>query len=250
LLGSYALLCLGGAALTWILQYFDGRLIGGVSVWLKPTKFFLSISFFAATAAWFFAYIRAERRSGLLMKITVATLILSASYELFWITWQGAHGLGSHFNFDTQLYALMYALMGVGATLLVGTTLPLAWEIARRPSEGLNPAYRLAVVLGLLLTFALGGSLGGYISASGGSAVGLHARELPLFAWNQTGGDLRVAHFFGMHAQQALPFSVIVLGADGLPGQRVTVVITAMLYAALTITLWFGARAGQPFLPL
>ena len=29
--------------------------------------------------------------------------------------------------------------MGLFAVLLVGTTLPLAWEIARRPAAGLRP---------------------------------------------------------------------------------------------------------------
>ena len=223
------------------------RTIGGVSVWLKPTKFFLSIAVFSGTAAWFFGYVRPEHRKGWLLRITVGVLLLTAGYELFWITWQGAHGLRSHFNFDTPVYALMYALMGVGAVLLVATTLPLAWAIAHRPAQGIDPGYRLAVVLGLFLTFALGGSLGGSISASGGSPVGAYASSIPLFAWNQAGGDLRVAHFLGIHAEQALPLLAVALYKVGWRGKAPAVVI-ALGWTALTLGLWTSARAGQPLI--
>lgn len=248
ILGGYALLCLAGAAVTWLLQVFDHREIAGVSVWLKPTKFFLSIAIFGGTAAWFFGYVRASRRSRWLMRLTIGLLILTASFELFWITWQGAHGVHSHFNFDTALTSLMYALMGVGAVLLVGTTLPLAWEIARRPIEGMEPAYHLAVVLGLVLTFALGGTLGGYISASGGSPVGPYSSAMPLFAWNQSGGDLRVAHFLGIHAQQAVPLLAAALVALG-HRRRLTVLAGAAAYGALTIFVWLQATGGRPLIP-
>lgn len=240
-LGGFALLCLAGAIITFALQLTDERLIEGVSVWLKPTKFFLSVGVFAGTAAWFFGHIRPQRRKSAMMKITVAVLLVSGAFEIFWITWQGAHGLKSHFNFDTEIYALMYALMGVGAVLLVSTTLPLAWEIGRRPAEGLDKAYQLAVVLGLTLTFFLGGFLGGYISESGGSPVGEYASNMPLFRWNTVGGDLRVAHFLGMHAEQVLP-----LLAWLFVTQKRWVWLIFVVYGGLTLTLWATARAGMP----
>ena len=247
-LGGYALLSLAGAVVTTLLLVIDPRTIGDVSVWLKPTKFFLSIGVYAGTMAWFFGYVRPERRSAWLMKLTVGALLATGVFEQAWITWQAAHGLHSHFNFDTPLYALMYAMMGVAAVILVGVTLPLAWEIARRPVQSLNPAYRLAVLCGLGLTFALGGSFGGYISASGGSPVGAYASGVPLFAWNQLGGDLRVAHFLGLHALQALP--LIAVGLRRIGRLNMTwVTVATLLYAALTIGLWFSARSGVPLIP-
>ena len=235
--------------MTSVGQFVDDRMLGDVSVWLKPTKFFLSIGVFSATVAWFFGYVRSGRRGSVLMISTISVLLITAGFELFWVTWQGAHGLMSHFNFDTQLYTGMYSLMGVAATLLVATTLPLAWEIGRRPVDGLDPAYRTAVVLGLVLTFFLGGFLGGSISAHGSSAIGEYASDLPLFAWNRLGGDLRVAHFLGMHAQQTLPILAIALAAIRAPKRRLLVVLVALIYAALTLGLWVAARAGQPLLP-
>ncbi|MBC7986508.1 MAG: hypothetical protein H7X93_07540 [Sphingomonadaceae bacterium] len=247
-LAGFALLSLVGCALTATLMALDARLIGDVSVWLKPTKFFLSIAVFAGTMAWFFGAVRPERRASRLMRATVVMLIATASFELAWISWQGAHGQASHFNFDTPLTQIMYSLMGVAAVLLVGTTLPMAWEIARRPIAGIDPGYRLAVVLGLVLTFALGGSLGGYISANGGATVGAHASDIPLFSWNRIGGDLRIAHFLGIHAQQAMPALAGLLIMARVRMRAAILVVAATGYAALTLLLWRQAAAGIPLI--
>ena len=58
------MLALVGAAM----QIVDPRVLAsGVSVWVKPVKFLVSVGVFALTAAWFFGYIRpttAPRSSG------------------------------------------------------------------------------------------------------------------------------------------------------------------------------------------
>lgn len=248
-LGWFALLSLACAALTTALMAFDARLIGDVSVWLKPTKFFVSMAVFIGTMAWFFGAIRPERRSSWLARSVIAVILVTAIFELVWITWQGAHGELSHFNFSGPFERAMFSLMGIAAVLLVATTLPMAWEIALRPAAGLDPAYRVAVILGLALTFALGGSLGGAIAANGGATVGPYASAVPLFAWNQIGGDLRVAHFFGMHAQQALPILAAMLIAVRARGRRATVALAAIAYAMVTLALWRQAVEGIPLIP-
>lgn len=248
LLAGYAFACLALGLVALGATAIDPRMIGPVSVWLKPAKFLYSIALFAGTAAWFFGYVRPERRRSALMLGTSAVLLVTSTFELAWIAWQGAHGRPSHFNFDTPFYARMYFLMGVAALLLVSTTLPLAWEIARRPVPNMDPAFRLAVVLGLILTFALGGSLGGYISANGGAAVGSYSSLIPLFAWNQAGGDLRVAHFFGIHAQQALPLMAAAFVALRVSQRSTWVVAGAAAYAALTLGVWAQATAGLPLI--
>lgn len=243
----FAVLCFAAAGMALLLSAVDPRTIAGVPVWLKPAKFFLSVGVFTGTMAWFFGYVRPERRRSPAMRMTVAVLLLTACFELAWITWQGARGLPSHFNFDTPFYSAMYSLMGLAALALAGTTLPLAWEIARRPVAGLDPGFRLAVILGLLLTFALGASLGGYISAAGGASVGPHHSAIPLFAWNQIGGDLRVAHFFGIHAQQAIPLYGAALVALRAPARPALVVLGATAYSAVVLGTWLQALGGKPF---
>jgi hypothetical protein len=248
----YAAALLMLALLTATAQAFDDRLLNGVSVWMKPTKFLVSVAVFAATAAWFFGYVRPERRHSLLMRRTVAVLILAGSFELAWIAWQASQGLESHFNTGTLFYAIMYALMGLFALLLTATVLPLAWEIGRRPAEGLRPDLRAALVTGLVLTFILGAGMGGYMSAQPGHAVGIESGRVPFFGWNRSGGDLRIAHFLGIHAEQAIPL-LAALGGVARLSQRTrwnVLVGGTAIYVLVTLGVFAQAVAGEPLLPL
>lgn len=230
-------------------QLVDQRVLHGVNVWVKPVKFLVSIGVFSLTAAWFFGYIRPERRGALLMRATVWVLIVTGSFELLWIGWQASQGLNSHFNNSSAFFAIMYALMGLSAVLLVGTTLPLAWEICRRPATGVRPDFAAAIVIGLLLTFVLGGGLGGYMSVQPGHAVGAEGGHVPVFGWNRSGGDLRIAHFLGIHAQQALPI-LAALAAPLAAGLRWGVLAAGtFFYVAATIALFVQAVAGRALLP-
>ena len=63
MLALYGLALLGLAAAAVVLQLFDPRLLAsGVNIWVKPAKFLFSVGVFALTAAWFFGYVRPERR--------------------------------------------------------------------------------------------------------------------------------------------------------------------------------------------
>lgn len=252
-LAIYGLSCLLLSLVAVGLQLVDPRLLeSGVNIWVKPAKFFSSVGILALTAAWFFGYVRPERRASRLMRATVAVLIVAGTFELVWISWQAANGLESHFNHSTPFYDGMYALMGVFAVLLVGTTLPLAWEIGRRPAQGLSRDFIAAVVIGLLLTFLLGGMLGGYMSAQSGHSVGLDGGRTFMFGWNRSGGDLRVAHFLGIHAEQAIPILAALTGAAGLSkGARwAALLVGASVYSALTLAVFAQAVAGRPLFPM
>lgn len=252
-LALYGFATLGLALVAVLLQGLDPRLLeSGVNVWVKPAKFLSSVAIFALTVTWFVGHVRPERRRSLLMRGTVALLLLSGTFELAWITWQGTNGLESHFNFDTLFYRRMFNLMGVFAVLLAGTALPLAWEIARRPAAGLSRDFVAAVVIGLLLTFFLGASFGGVIAANGGHAVGAEAGGLPVFGWNRAGGDLRIAHFMGIHAQQAIPILAALAAAAGMAaGRRWAVLLGGTaLYVAAAVALLLQALAGRALFPL
>lgn len=232
------------------LQAIDPRTLGGVSVWVKPAKFLVSVAIFAATTAWFFGYIRPERRRSRLLRGTAAALIVAATLELAYIGWQAAHGQASHFNTGTILHAVMYGLMGLFAVVMVGTCLPLAWEIVRRPAAGLTGDFVAAVATGLVLTVLLGGGLGAYMSAQPGHAVGAQGAGVALFGWNRLGGDLRVAHFLGIHAQQAIP--LIAACAGVLPSRQRWAVLAGgtSIYLIVTLAIFAQAIAGRPLLPL
>jgi F0F1-type ATP synthase assembly protein I len=252
-LAMYGLTLIALSVLALILQSLDPRLLeSGVNVWVKPTKFLSSIGIFALTAAWFFGYVRPERRTSRPARATVAMVLIGGTFELLWIGWQGANGLESHFNNSTPFYSIMYALMGLFAVVLVGSTLPLAWEIARRPAHHLRSDFVAAVVAGLVLTFLLGGILGAYMSSQAGHAVGVEGGRTFLFGWNRSGGDLRIAHFLGIHAEQAIPLLAALTVEAGL-GQRARwAALTAgtAAYVWLTLAIFAQAVSGRALLPM
>ena len=243
-----SMLALGGVAM--LLQLVDPRtLASGVNVWVKPAKFFVSVGVFALTAAWFMGYVRAERRTSWLMRMTAGALIASGSFELIYIAFQAAQGLESHFNLSTPFHITMYALMGIGAVTLTATTLPLAWEIVRRPAPGLQRSFVAAVAVGLVMTFVLGGWMGGYMSSQPGHAVGQVGGSVPVFGWNRLGGDLRIAHLLGIHAEQAIPFLGAAVASLPARVRWAAVLGGSAIYAALTIGIFLQAVAGRALIP-
>lgn len=249
-LAIYGAALLALAVVAVIALQLDPRRIGETGVWTKPAKFLGSIGIFSLTAAWFFGYIAPQRRRAPLMIATIAVLLVAGSFELVYIGWQGWRGEASHWNLTTPFHARMYQLMGIGAVLLVATTLPLAWQIARHPARGLRPDFVAAVVIGLVLTFALGGGLGGYMSAQSGHAVGPEGAGLPIVGWNRLGGDLRVAHFMGMHAQQAIVLLALAVAGLATRARWTLIIGGAVCYMFVTIALWLQAVAGKPLFPL
>ena len=228
----------------------DERAFNGVSVWSKPFKFSLSLAVYFATLAWFAPLLPTgyfEARKGrLLAWIAVACAV----FEMVYIVVQASRGQASHFNLTTPFYITMYSLMGAGALSLVAVCLWTGVVILR--SRSVAQPYVLAVGLGLILTFVLGGGFGSYLSAQTGHWVGgthSDANGVWLMHWSRDGGDLRVAHFFGMHAMQVLPFVGALVTRWMSRRNGVALVIAATLvYAVATTFTFVQAIDGVPFM--
>jgi hypothetical protein len=124
--------------------------------------------------------------------------------------------------------------------------------VARQPAGVLAPALQRAITLGAVIAFAGTLVTAGYLSSANGHWVGgtsSDAGGLPLTGWSRDGGDLRVAHFFALHAQQALPLLGVVLVRLGRPDATRVVWVGAAGYVALIVFTFVQALAGLPFLP-
>ena len=186
-------LCVLGAALSLGGLFLDPRTILGVPAWLKPLKFFLSAGLYAWTLDRLLTFVEPVK-ARLLERVNASCLGL----ELVLITLQAARGTTSHFNQSTLLDGLIFSLMGLGIAVVWLASLALAsWA---RPSE---PALRSAVRWGIGVSF-LGMAVGWLMVALHGHTVGAPdgGPGLPLVNWSLEHGDLRVAHFVGLHALQ------------------------------------------------
>lgn len=219
----------------------DERTLREVNVWTKPLKFMASVGLFSITTAWFVGLLAPERRRTRLVRVVVAVIIATGLFEVGYITWQAAWGQASHYNADTLLHQVMYALMGLGALLLTATQPLLAWQIWQdgRPQDA--SIWRDAVVAGLVATFVLGAGVGGLLG-------GLQPPEgagLPVVGWHLSGGDLRPAHFLGIHSQQLIPLAGALLAGAGLRQARAGLWLLVGAYTGLWAWALHAGLTGQ-----
>jgi hypothetical protein len=233
----------------------DDRLINGISVWSKPLKFQASLTMMLLTLILLLPLIEARTRAGLGVFLASLMAAITANGEVFYITLQAARGRASHFNDSTAFEAMAYSLMGVGAALLVLSSLVIGVYILMRPRPGAPAGLRLGggwgLVLGSIATlftaFALGsGEIDGPGHWVGGVRTDLGG--LPLFGWSRTGGDLRVPHFFATHIMQALP--ILGVGLDRLTPRfaKPGIALGAVISIAVVVGTFVQAVQGHPFL--
>lgn len=263
-LARFGLVLFAAFAAALAAALFDPRTLDGVGVWVKPMKFMASVGLYAWTAAWLMGELPAEYRRSAMARGIAGVIIAAGGAEVAYITIQGALGQPSHFNVSTTFHFLMYLLMGMGALAITACSLPLAWMI-KRHAVHMAPAYRLGTVLGLVLTFIGGAGAGIAISLNGGPTLGAAAGGaiVPLFGWSLAGGDLRVAHFLGVHAQQVLPAVGMLAAMTGGPARSLALAhggvcarpgqlalgavwVAGLAYAFLVFLAAVQALAGRP----
>ncbi len=242
----------------------DDRVLGGSPVWLKPFKFAVSFAIYGATIAWIISRMPDRRRwLWLLGTIIVVTSVI----EIVIIVGQAARGTHSHFNVSTALNGALWSTMAAAIVVLWLATLVIAAFAARR-RFGDRP-FTLAIRFGLVLAL-IGMALGflmtvptadqlqaiesGSTSLAGAHSVGVvdGGPGLPVTAWSTTGGDLRVPHFVGMHALQALPLLSLLLalprlGLDERTRSRLVTAGAAGYLGLVGLLLWQALR-GQPLI--
>jgi hypothetical protein len=232
------------AVLALVLLPLDHRLVTGAPVWIKPLKFSLSIIAFAWTLGWLLADLpQTAQRAVQFISWGVAVSMVVEQGVIFV---QAARGTTSHYNNSSGLNAVLFGLMGV---FILVNTLMTVWAVFlvwRHPLHG-PVGYVWGVRLGLGL-FLLGSVLGGMMIHNLQHTVGAPdgGPGLPGLGWSTRAGDLRIAHFLGMHALQALPLLGWAL-SSWVPRWAAPLTWTgAGLYAAAVAGLFALALAGRP----
>lgn len=250
------------AVISLIGYVVDPRILVGVPIWAKPLKFAISFGVYAVTLAWMLSLLRRPRPRALGRRAGTV-LAVASTLEMTAIVLQVVRGRQSHFNEATPFDAAVYATMGVQVVVIFSCTLVVAIALVLTPLA--DRAITWAVRLGLGICLA-GLSVGFLMVVpraaqlqGGGTTIGAHSvgvadggPALPFLGWSTTGGDLRIAHFIGMHALQALPLlalALTVVPATARLAERTRVHIVLLAAAGyagvVALTLWQALR-GQP----
>lgn len=228
------------AAFCAVMIVMDNNIVLGINAWIKPLKFYTSILLFSWTMGWLLEYLQMPRRVQYYSVMVVLVMI----FEMAIITWQAANGRLSHFNLSTSLYAILFSMMGLAITLLAVWTAYIAFLFFKKKSFTVPLHFIWSIRLGLIIFVIFsfeGGLMASHLSHSVGGPDG--SSGLPLLNWNRRYGDLRVAHFFGMHALQVIP-----LVAWFFMTQVKQVIIFALLYFLIVTAVFVQALFGMPLI--
>ena len=260
---ALAALMAATAVVTAVLAVTHPVQITGSNGWFKPLKFSISFALYAVTIAWLLDKLPERRQR--LGRIGAWLITFTTAVEMLVIVGAVAAGTTSHFNVSSPLATTSWATMGTAIAVLWLVNLVLAGLLWRAPDidAARQLAIRAGLVIGLagmavafLMTSPSSEQLDSFSGVAGAHAVGVAdgGPGVPFLGWSTTGGDLRVPHFVGMHALQALP--LLVLGLD-LASRRVPalreprtrfrlVALAAAGYAVLVVVLTLQALAGIP----
>lgn len=250
-LAAFALVMVVAMAPTLIAMAIDARTFNGINVWIKPFKFQASLAIFFATLAWFWGYLDAEVRARRSVCVAVLLICGSGFFEVAYIGFRAALAEASHFNNSTRLTEALYGLMGVGILIQVSLAAWAGVLILRSREGGISPTLRFSIGMGLIAGTILGGITGAYMSAQTGHWVGGVANDASgmfFVGWSRTGGDLRVAHFVGLHAMQGIP--IIGYLVRKMPAGRTVVWTSLAVWTTATIFFFIQAVGGRPVVPI
>ncbi|EHQ24837.1 hypothetical protein Mucpa_0651 [Mucilaginibacter paludis DSM 18603] len=228
-------------AICLLLAQVSQTMVRGANAWYKPFKFFLSIGIFAWTMGYFTGYLPI---SNAVSSYSWMVIILLGFLELY-IAVQAGRGQLSHYNSSTPFYGFLLFLMIVSAVVVTLWTAYIGLLFCSTDFPDLPGYYVLSIRLSIFLfvVFAFqGASMGSRQSHTIGGPEGGPA--LPVTHWSTKYGDLRIAHFIGIHALQILPLLSYYVFRS-IPA----VIILSLAYGVLAVFSLVRATAGKPLIP-
>lgn len=212
----------------------------GINAFIKPGKFFISITIFCWAMAWYTGYL-SQRKA-----VTVYSwvIVVVMTIEMSIILGQASQGKMSHFNVSSSLSGILFSIMGFAIITATLWTAYIGYLFMIRKPPELSNSYLWGIRFGILLfvIFAFEGMVMAIrLSHTVGAVDG--GPGLPVLNWSAQHGDLRIAHFFGMHALQLIP-----LFGYYVARRPFQVVLFAAGYLSIVTFLLTEALAGKPLM--
>jgi hypothetical protein len=235
----YGLICLLLSIVFIVLTRFTSTQVFNVNAWYKPFKFAFSTFLFAWAMAWYCYYLPDFN-----IKLFNWSVIILLGFEIIYIAFQANKGQLSHYNISTPVYAALYSMMAIAATLVTLYTAYVGILFFINKFPDLPNYYLWAIRLGIIIFvifsfegFAMGSRLNHSVGALNNNSNWF------IVGWSKTVGDLRVSHFIGMHALQILPL----LSYYALKNTKLTIGVS-ILYGMLALVTLIQALQGKPLI--
>ncbi|WP_024769417.1 hypothetical protein [Aquimarina macrocephali] len=221
-----------GCMIGW---FIDERTLMGVNVWIKPLKFSISVGIYIFTVGYLMTlYPYSKRKKNCINNIVTWTLLI----EVFLIIYQASRGVQSHYNVSSQFDALLFAAMGILTVINVLIMVLFIFDTIRLKLKT-SKSIQWAILLGWLIV-VFGSWIGGQMISEMSHNVGVS-------------GDLRVAHFFGLHSIQIIPLFALWISNKWNATSRnqvISVTIFGLLYATWIGFTFYQAKQGMPLISL
>ena len=240
LLFWFGLFNLAVAVVCLILMPFEETQILGVNRWLKPFKFYSSVGIMVLTMDWLLYYLNNTKKIRTYSWLIVITMF----FENGLIIAQAIRKTTSHFNATSALNGIVFSIMGMLIAIFTIVVIFACVSFFRQNQFSILTPYVWGIRLGLLffIIFSLeGGVMVGLLKHTIGGPDG--GPGLPLVNWSNQYGDLRIAHFIGIHSLQVLP-----LFGNYIAKTKTQTIIFSVVYFVIASALFLQAINGIPLL--
>ncbi|AXT59607.1 hypothetical protein D1816_04305 [Aquimarina sp. AD10] len=228
----------------------DDRTLMGINVWVKPLKFSISGGIYILTVGYLMTiYPYSSRKKNIINNLVSWTLLL----EIGIILYQAARGVKSHYNQSTLFDGLLFAAMGLLIAVNVLIMVLFIIDSARLKVK-IPTSIQVALFMGwsvVLFGSWVGGQMISQMAHNVGVADG--GAGLPLVNWSTIAGDLRIAHFFGLHGIQIIPLFALWLSRKWKTKDRnqiMAVTVFGLCYAGWIAFTFLQAKQGMPLIKL
>ena len=169
------------------------------------------------------------------------------------IVGQGIRGVQSHYNMNSALDGLLFAVMGI---LIAVNVLVMVFYLIETIRLKMNTSKSIQWSILLGWGILIGGSwVGGQMISQMSHNVGVAdgGAGLPLVNWSTIAGDLRIAHFFGIHGMQIIPLFAFWISKKWKTTNRnqiIAVTIFGLCYAGWIGYTFYQAKQGMALINL
>ena len=239
----------------------DRTIITGLPAWVKPTKFAISTGIYALSVVFIIRYTPIWKRT---LRVVELLTGLALALEIVLIDLQAARHTTSHFNVATAFDRHVFEAMGAGIGVLWISSIVLA--VATFRTRYKSRMWTVVVRYGMLLAVLGSGSgafmappshaqindarTNGHMMLSGSHTIGGPdgGKGLPMLGWSTQHGDVRVAHFLGLHGLQVLASLALFLEGRRVQQGRATriVSVAAGCYGSLFLFTLVEALLARP----